>query len=178
MEMMNNSIDLAETALYPVVSFASGMQMSQSHFKAASIGLEGNGGNLNYYANFTVSYRLFQGGKVKRGIQIAKLQEKIAEVTKEEMEFKLNNQLQGYLDLYETRLTILALATETYNSTALNMELADERFKGGVISSFNLRDIEIAFLNSAIVRLEASYNLYSAYVDLLRVTGGIIDVTK
>lgn len=178
MEMMSNSIDLAETALYPVVSFASGMQMNQSHFKAASVGLEGNGGSLNYYANFTVSYRIFQGGKVKRGLQIAKLQEKISEVTKEEMEFKLNNQLQGYLDLYETRLAILSLATETYNSTTLNMELADERFKGGVINSFNLRDIEIAFLNSAIVRLEASYNLYSAYVDLLRVTGGIIDVAK
>jgi outer membrane protein len=178
MEMMSNSIDLAETALYPVISFSSGIQMGQNHFKAASIGLEGNGSNLNYYANFTLNYRIFQGGKVKRGLQIAKLQEKISEVTKDEMEFKLNNQLQGYLDLYETRLAILSLATETYNSTSLNMELADERFKGGVINSFNLRDIEIAFLNSAIMRLEASYNLYSAYVDLLRVTGGIIDVAK
>ena len=80
--------------------------------------------------------------------------------------------------MYETRLSILKLANETYNSTSTNLELADERFKGGVINSFNLRDIEISFLNSAIVRLEASYNLYSAYVDLLRVTGGIIDVAK
>lgn len=177
-ELMNNSIDLAESALYPVVSFNSGIQMGQNHFKASQLGLEGNGGTLNYYANFTVAYRLFNGGKVKRAIQNAKLTEKIAEVTQEEMEFKLTSQLQGYLDLYETRLSILKLATETYNSAATNMELAEERFKGGVINSFNLRDIEIAFLNAAIVRLEASYNLYAAYVDLLRVTGGIIDVTK
>jgi len=177
-ELMNNSIDQAESALYPVVSFASGIQNNNSHFKADALGLEGNGGSLNYYANFTVSYRIFQGGKVKRALQIAKLQEKIQEVTQEEMEFKLNNQLQGYLDLYDTRLSILKLANETFNSAETNLELADERFKTGVINSFNLRDIEIAYLNAAIVRLEASYNLYVAYVDLLRITGGIVDVAK
>ena len=178
LELMSNTIDVAESALYPVVSFAGGIQNSSSHFKADAIGLEGNGGSLNYYANFTVSYRFFQGGKVKRSLQIAKLQEKIQEVTQEEMEFKLNNQLKGYLDLYDTRMSILSLANETYNSTVSNLELADERYKSGVINSFNLRDIEIAFLNAAIVKLEASYNLYAAYVDLLRVTGGIVDVTK
>lgn len=178
LELMSNTIDVAESALYPVVSFASGIQNSSSHFKADAIGLEGNGGSLNYYANFTVSYRFFQGGKVKRSLQIAKLQERIQEVTQDEMEFKLNNQLRGYLDLYDTRMSILSLAGETYNSTAANLELADERYKSGVINSFNLRDIEIAFLNAAIVKLEASYNLYTAYIDLLRVTGGIVDVTK
>ena len=178
-ELMNSNIDLAESALYPVVSFASGIQNNKSHFKAENIGLEGQGGSLNYYANFTVSYRVFQGGKVKRALQIAKLQEKIQEVTQEEMEFKLNNQLQGYLDLYDTRLSILKLANETYNSAATFLELADERYRTGVLkNSFDLRDIEISFLNSAIVRLEASYNLYVAYIDLLRVTGGIIDVAK
>jgi outer membrane protein len=178
LELMSNTIDVAESALYPVVSFASGIQNSSSHFKADAIGLEGNGGSLNYYANFTVSYRFFQGGKVNRSLQIAKLQERIQEVTQDEMEFKLNNQLRGYLDLYDTRMSILSLAGETYNSTAANLELADERYKSGVINSFNLRDIEIAFLNAAIVKLEASYNLYTAYIDLLRVTGGIVDVTK
>lgn len=175
-ELMNNNVELAESSLYPVVSFGAGAQAAQNRFRVGQ--LDGNGSTLNYFGNFTVSYRLFNGGKFKRAIQNAKLQERIAEVTLEEMQFKLDNELQSQLDLYDVRLSVLSVANESYQSAIKTLDLAEERFRAGVINSFNLRDIEIAFLNAAIVKLEAAYNLYSAYVDLLRITGGIIDVTK
>ena len=43
-----------------------------------------------------------------------------------------------------------------------------------MINSFTLRDIEIAYLNSGISYLQAAYNLNESYLELMKITGGIL----
>ena len=59
-------------------------------------------------------------------------------------------------------------------STKLNLDISTEKFKNGIINSFNYRDIQILYMNTAFNELEAIYNLIQSKTDLLRLSGGII----
>lgn len=70
--------------------------------------------------------------------------------------------------------TILELADEKEQLAQLNLELSDAKFKNGSINSFNYRDVQVSYLNAAISKFQAIYQLSQANTDLLRITGGII----
>jgi outer membrane protein TolC len=54
------------------------------------------------------------------------------------------------------------------------MSIADEKFRSGAISSFEYRDIQLIYLNSALRRLQAIYNLIGSRTSLTRLTGGFL----
>lgn len=174
LELQRTSIDLAKSSMYPVVSLQIGTNNSFSHFQTSQF--ESNGSNLNYYANFVVNFNLFNGGKTRRAIENARIQEKIQSTSLEEQVFTLTSQLRNAFEMYLARQVILNLATESYLSAEYNLRLAQERFDQGTISSFNFRDVQLQFLNSAMQRLEAAHNLIISHTDLLRITGGILEV--
>ena len=60
------------------------------------------------------------------------------------------------------------------NIAKQNFEIAHDRKNIGLINSFNLRDIEIAYINSALNMNLAAYNLMENKIALLKITGGII----
>jgi outer membrane protein TolC len=174
LELQRTQIDLAKSAMYPVVSFQLGGNTQFSHFETSQFAT--NGSNLNYYGNFVVNFNLFNGGKTKRSIQNAQIQEKIAQISLEEQVFTLNSTLVNAYELYLARQVILDLTTESYRSAEYNLKLSQERFEQGSISSFNFRDVQIQFLNAAMTRLDAAYNIISSHTELLRLTGGILQV--
>jgi outer membrane protein TolC len=90
--------------------------------------------------------------------------------------FTLNSTLVNAYELYLARQVILDLTTESYRSAEYNLKLSQERFEQGSISSFNFRDVQIQFLNAAMTRLDAAYNIISSHTELLRLTGGILQV--
>lgn len=173
-ELQKTAVELAKSSLYPVVSFQMGANNSYSHFKTSMFSSDGS--TLNYYGNFTVNFNLFNGGKTKRAIQNAQIQQKIAQTTSDEMTFTLTSQLVNANELYTARLAILDLATESYRSAEYSLMLAKERFHQGTINSFAFRDVQLTFLNAAMTRLDAAYQLINAHTELVRLTGGIIEV--
>lgn len=76
--LLKQDIELAKSAFYPVISFNSGANYNTSFYKIAAFDRIG-GTNLNYYGSFTLNFRLFDGGKVKRGIKALKVQEQVNE---------------------------------------------------------------------------------------------------
>jgi outer membrane protein TolC len=159
--------------MYPTVGFALGANATNSRFKIADFPAQ-NGLNINYYGNFSLSFNLFNGGKVKRQIANAGIQEEITNLNIDEAKLNLKSQLNTQHRLYETRKIILGLVKETFNNSRTNLLIAKEKYQTGVISSFDYRDIQLTFLNSGIATLEASYNLTDVHTELLRLTGGLI----
>ncbi|HCA83650.1 MAG TPA: TolC family protein, partial [Flavobacteriales bacterium] len=79
-------------------------------------------------------------------------------------------------ETYVARQVIMNLSTESYRSAEFNLRLAQERFDQGTISSFNYRDVQLQFFNAAMQRLDAANTLLGSHTELLRLTGGIIDL--
>lgn len=171
--IMKQDLKLAKSSLYPTLGFALGANASNSRFKIADFPAQ-NGININYYANFSLGFNLFRGGQVKRQIANTKIQEEIVNLNIDEAKLNLTTQLTIQYGLYEARQRILTLVKERFNNSRQNLDLAEEKYKAGIINSFDYRDIQVAFLNAGIASLESVYNLIDVHTELMRVTGGLL----
>jgi hypothetical protein len=54
------------------------------------------------------------------------------------------------------------------------MSISEEKYRSGVINSFNYRDIQLIYLNVSYQRLQAVYNLIGSRAALTRITGGFL----
>ena len=183
---------LAKSELYPRLSLnASGaydlsrQDLSQAQFPVTpDEGGQGGGGSnrplitnqstSNYAVGLTLSYLLFDGGRVRRAVENSYVQEQIDQVQIDQQKLTLRNDLIATHDLYEVRKRLLAISEENIRSAELNVTLAEERFKNATINSFDYRDIQVNYLNTALDNLQAKYNLIESETELLRLTGGIL----
>jgi outer membrane protein TolC len=78
-------------------------------------------------------------------------------------------------DLYNVRKTLLNVAIENLDAAELNLKIAEEKFRTGAINSFNYRDIQLIYLNAALQRLRAVYNLIDSSTNLTRLIGGFVE---
>lgn len=165
---------LQKSNLYPRVSFSTGIENSYSWLNTQS---QGNTSTeaLTPYGNLSLSFDIYTGGTRKRAIDIAKINEEITQVEIEEMEHSLTNLLFNEYDLYNLRKTLLNVSEQSLEAAEMNLQIADEKFKSGAINSFNYRDIQISYLNTALNRLQAVYNLIYSNTTLTRLTGGFLE---
>ena len=176
-EIIRQDIKLAKSVYYPIVSFNSGASYNESTYDIGDSGFEGNntGETLNYYANISVNFRLYDGGKYRILLQEAEIKNEINDLRLEKLQEETKNQLSINYEKYNSRIIIFNLSKKAFNIAEINYQLANEKNNRGIINSFNLRDIEIAYLNSGISYLQATYNLNESYLELVKITGGILE---
>jgi outer membrane protein len=159
--------------MYPSLRLSTGMDRTYTR-----IGNENSdpmiSRSLTPYGNLSLSYTFYNGGNRRSDIQIARINEEISEVETEEMVHSLTNQLMNVHDYYNVRKILLTLASENLVAAELNLRIADEKFRTGAINSFNYRDIQLIYLNAALDRLEAIFNLVESRTELTRMTGGFL----
>ena len=130
--------------------------------------------SYDFYANFSLSFNLFNGGRTRKAIQAAQIQEEIGKLGIDQMKQSLSNAMVTIFEMYSIRKQLLSVADLSLEKAKLNLELSTERFKSGAINSFNFRDIQLIYINAEFNRLEAVYNLLDANTEILRLSGSII----
>ena len=172
--LLQKETSLAKSSYYPSLSLSTGI---------------GNTDFGNYYSDETpnnvrnysdayvgvnLSFNIFNGGVRKRSVQIAKINEETGQIQTTQIKHSLDNQLLQMYSNYNVKKEILELADEKLNAAKVNLELSEAKFKNGSINSFNYRDVQNIYMNAAIAKFRAIYDLVSVNADLLRITGGII----
>ena len=176
-EIIRQDITLAKSVYYPIVSFNSGASYNESTYDIGNSGFEGDntGETLNYYANISVNFRLYDGGKYKTLLQEAEIKHDINDLNLEKQHREIKHQLSINFEKYNSRIIIYNLSKKAFDIAEINYQLANDKKNRGTINSFNLRDIEIAYLNSGISYLQSIYNLNESYLELVKITGGILE---
>ncbi len=179
-QYLNQSLLAKETALaksnfYPSLSLSTGLGTTWLDYNYAGDTSNYSQTTTNPYVGLNLSFNIFNGGTTKRNYQIAQINEEMEQVTTEQMKHSLNNQLLQLYSNYNVQKAVLELAKETEAAAKLNLELSEAKLKSGAINSFNYRDVQIVYMNAAISKLQAMYNLIDSNTDLLRITGGIIN---
>ncbi|MBT6013265.1 MAG: TolC family protein [Flavobacteriales bacterium] len=176
MEIIKQDIILSKSIYRPMVSFNSGGSYNTNTYDIGDSGYEGDntGKTLNYYANLTVSLRLYDGGKYKNTKKENKIKEEINELELKKIRREVLQQLSINYQKYNSNITIHNLNKKAFKIAETNYLLANDKNNRGVINSFTLRDIEIAYLNSGISYLQSAYNLNESYLELMKITGGIL----
>lgn len=171
--LLKNAVALAKSDFYPTLSFAGGATYTRTGIEYD--GEDASWSNMNnYYGNFTLSFNLFGGGAKRRALKIAEIQEDMGEVSIRQMTHDLDNQLQNAYEFYLVRRELLDVARENMETAELNLRISREKYENGSINSFNFRDIQILYRNSALGELQAIYQFIDMHTSLLRLTGSIL----
>lgn len=136
------------------------------------------GNSYGGYANVGMRWTLSNGGQTKRSIENARIQEKIAQLTTDQLKLSLENDLLNNFDLYNLRRQLVAITETKLKAAELNIRLANERYKNGTLSAIDLRIVQENYRNSALENYQAIFNSISSRVDLIRLTGGLVDKNK
>jgi outer membrane protein TolC len=173
LEVLKQDINLAKASMYPVIGFNAGAQASQSSFKIADYP-RASGATLNYYANFTLNFTLYDGGKVRRGIEMLEIQNEVNEIEIDQLKNTLSSELLSQYDFYLTRLQIFDISKDAFKVARKNFDIAKLKENSGIVNSFILRDIEMAYLRAGLAMIEAGYNLIESQTNISRLTGGLV----
>ncbi len=130
---------------------------------------------LNSSLGFTIGYLLYDGGARKRRIETAQIQEINAQLNYQSNEQNLSTLLNNTLSTYDNQVQILQLTDQLIQNAEQNLRLAEERFKGGVINSFDYRQVQLSYLNATFQKLNALQNIKNTETELLRLSGQIVE---
>jgi outer membrane protein len=133
------------------------------------------GNSYGAYANFSLRFTLFNGGQIRRAAENARIQEKIAELGTDQLKLSLENDLLANFDLYNLRQQLVQIAQVRLQAAELNLQLANERYKNGALSAIDLRIVQDNYQRAALDNFLAIYAVIATRVDLVRLTGGLLD---
>ena len=175
--LTQQDITIAKSQFYPIVNFNAGLNSSVGQLSTNDVNSPISSAaskNLNYYGNFTLNFKLYDGGKVKRGIKALEIQNEVDQLQMAQITDQLNFELTNVFELYQTRMKIFDLTQKAFLVSKDNLEIAKLKEQSGLINSFNFRDIEMAYLSSGVALYQASYDLLESNATLLKMTGKII----
>jgi outer membrane protein len=170
--ILKKEVQIAKNDMWPTLSLNAGTDFTQGWYDWEKH--QANTYLFDYYANFSLSFNLFNGGNTRRAIETARISEEIGRIEIQQLKQTLENLLVTQYELYLIRQQLLGVAEVNLESAVLNLELATEKFKNGTISSFDYRDVQLIFLNAASKKLNAIYDLIDSQTEMLRLTGGIV----
>lgn len=133
------------------------------------------GNSYGGYANLSLRYTLFNGSQLRRAVDNAQIQEKMAKLTTEQLKANLENSLLAGHDFYNLRKQLVQIATIKLEAAELNLSLANERYKNGALSAIDLRIVQENYRSAALEKFAAIYAGLSSKLDLVRLTGGLVD---
>ena len=130
--------------------------------------------NFNFFVNFSATYNLFDWGRRRKSIENAKMEELTAQLGVEDLKRNLFAQLETTFATYNNQRQLLGLTENLMENANQNLDIANERFKGGLINSFDYRSVQLSYINASQSRLNALFNLKNTEVELIRLIGGLV----
>lgn len=127
------------------------------------------------YANLTLRFTLFNGGQLRRAVENARMEEKIAQLGTDKLKLSLENDLLANYDLYQLRKQLVVIAQTKLRAAELNISLANERYRNGALSAIDLRIVQENYQNAALENYAAIFDILSVRTELVRMTGGLLE---
>ncbi|MBK7649914.1 MAG: TolC family protein [Flammeovirgaceae bacterium] len=133
------------------------------------------GNSYGAYLNLGLRVTLFNGGQIRRAVENSRIQESIEQLSTDQLKLSLENDLLASFDLYNLRQQLVQISQVRLQAAELNLTLADERYKNGALSAIDLRIVQDNYQVAALDTYLAIYARISSSVDLIRLTGGLVD---
>ena len=131
-------------------------------------------GVLEYSANLTLSFNIYNGDETRRQVEVAKINTFIADMQEKDLRNSLENDLLTAYDTYQQLLQTLDIRKAAVENANQNLEIATERFQSGLINSLDFRDIQAQFLTANFNKYQTIRDLKEIETELIRLTGGLL----
>ena len=156
----------------PQIDLLAGYSLSNVN-NGAGFGVQkGSSDVLNYGLRATIN--IFDGYNQKRRIQNAKIASEIAQLQIEDTKNQLIAAIEKSFTAYENALNLIALETENYTIAKQNIDIAFDRFKIGIATSYELREVQRNAVAAETRLIEAKYAAKAAEIELIRLSGNLL----
>jgi outer membrane protein len=156
----------------PQIDLLAGYNMNQVE-NGAGFGVQrGTSNAFNYGLRATIN--IFDGYNQKRRVQNAKINAEIAQLQIEDLKNALSSSLERAFVTYENALNLINLESENYTIAKQNIDIAFDRFKVGIATSYELREVQRNAVAAETRLIEAKFAAKSAEIELIRLSGGIL----
>ena len=156
----------------PQIDLLAGYNMN-SVANGAGFGVEkGSSDVFNYGLRATIN--IFDGYNQKRRVQNAKINAEIAALQVEDLKNALLSMLEKTYVTYENSMNLIQLETENYAIAKQNIDIAFDRFKVGIATSYELREVQRNAVAAETRLIEAKFAAKSAEIELIRLSGNLL----
>jgi len=153
---------------------AYGWNLNQSAASAFFPGTNNQTYNKNVGASLT--WNLFDGGGTTIRVKNARIVYENQELLKKQIEIEVDRDILNALSIYENRLNIYTIQEQNVITNLNNFERSKEQFQLGRITSIEFRQAQINLLNAATNKNLAKYDAKLAELQLLQLTGQLLNI--
>ncbi len=161
----------AESFRLPRISLTTGLGYS---FNTNNAGLITMNQSIGLTPGVAMTWNIFDGGRIKRNIQLTKINTEIIQQQKEELLNQIAADLNSSFNQYQTDKSLLSLEMENKDLAEENLKISLEKFKLGASTILELSDAQTRFdiaLNRLVI---AQYNVKISELNLLRISGELV----
>jgi len=156
----------------PQIDLLAGYNMNQVN-NGAGFGVQrGSSDVLNYGLRATIN--IFDGYNQKRRVQNAKINAEIAQLQIDDLKNALTSTLEKAFVTYENALNLISLETENYAIAKQNIDIAFDRFKVGIATSYELREVQRNAVSAETRLIETKFAAKAAEIELIRLSGNLL----
>ena len=156
----------------PQIDLLAGYSLSQVN-NGAGFGVQkGSSDVLNYGLRATIN--IFDGYNQKRRVQNAKINAEIAQLQIDDLKNALTSTLEKAFVTYENALNLISLETENYAIAKQNIDIAFDRFKVGIATSYELREVQRNAVSAETRLIETKFAAKAAEIELIRLSGNLL----
>lgn len=135
-----------------------------------------NENSRNFVLGANLSWNLFDGGGTMVRIKNSKIAYENQALLKEQIELEVNRDIQNALAIYENRLNIYNIQSQNVLTNENNFERSKEQLQLGRITSIEFRQAQINLLNAETNKNLSKYDAKLAELQLLQLTGQLLNV--
>ena len=185
--VLQQEINLARAGRYPTLSLNASTNRSYQNFDLSGAtfftgtgfetGPEGlfTGEDRSMSVGLSLTFNLFNGGKINRAIQRTLIDQEIGQVETDKLKATLSKDLAQSHDQYMIRRTLYGINQRKQDAAETNLRISASRFEQGTINTFDYRTVQIAKLQASIDELQSAYDLLESKVAIMRLTGGLLE---
>jgi outer membrane protein TolC len=176
LQINDYDIKVSKSGYLPTIGLngAYGWNLNQN---AASAFFPGtNNENWNFNLGASLSWNLFDGGGTTVRVKNAKIAYENQELLLNQIELEVHRDIQNALAIYENRLNIYGIQEQNVTTNLNNFQRSTEQFQLGRITSIEFRLAQVNLLNALTNKNLAKYDAKLAELQLLQLTGQLLNV--
>jgi len=127
-------------------------------------------------AGINLSWNIFDGGNTKTQVANAKIALENQEILQEQQLETIESTLKNTWEEYHNKLFILRAQAQNVITNQNNFDRTEEKYKLGQVTSIEFRQAQINLLNTQTALNNAKYDAKLIELELLQLSGQILDV--
>ena len=132
--------------------------------------------NTGVSAGLNLSWNLFDGGSTITRVKNAQINLDNQLLQKEQLLVNIERDFNNAWDNYQNKFNIYKIREENIITSKNNFDRTEEKFKLGQVNSLEFRQAQLNLRNAELTRNEAKYQAKLAELELLQLSGELLNV--